>query len=417
MKIGFIGLGKLGFPCALAMSLKGHDVLGCDINPKLMNSEPRTYDETCEDGVTHMNSLLKSSTLRFGSVETVVDHADLLFVAVQTPHDARFEGITRLPQERVDFDYSHLVDAIKSISAAARTPKNVVIISTVLPGTMRNLVLPHASDHLKICYNPYFIAMGTAIRDFLHPEFILLGVHDPAAARALQAFYATICDAPIYCTGVENAELIKVAYNTYIGMKIVFANTLMEICHKMPNTDVDQVTGGLKMATRRLISTAYLDGGMGDGGGCHPRDNIALSWLARKIGLSYDWFDSVMVARERQTEWLADLMCSYDLPKGLLGYAFKAKTNICVGSPALLLANILEERGHQVFRYDPVVEGVEKDLSKMPPHVFLVGANHPQLEELNLPKGSVVIDPWRFVSVTAGVRLVPVGAPSHSVPQ
>lgn len=410
MKIGFIGLGKLGFPCALAMSLKGHDVVGYDINPELMNAQPRTYNETCEDGVTPMNTLLKSSTLRFNSLEAVVEHGELLFVAVQTPHDPRFEGISRLPEERVDFDYSYLVDAIKRISAAARTTKKVIVISTVLPGTMRNLILPAASDLLRICYNPYFIAMGTTIRDFLHPEFILLGVHDPETARTAKEFYATICDVPIYHTGIENAELIKVAYNTYIGMKIVFANTLMEICHKMPNTNVDQVTDGLKMATRRLVSTAYMEGGMGDGGGCHPRDNIALSWLARKLDLSYDWFDSVMVARERQTEWLADLMCSYDLPKGLIGYAFKAKTNICVGSPALLLAQILEERGHHVFRHDPVVEGATKNLSDLPPHVFLVGTNHPQFAKLTLPKGSVVIDPWRFVSVSEGVCLVPVGA-------
>jgi UDPglucose 6-dehydrogenase len=409
MRIGFIGLGKLGYPCALAIAAKGHDVLGYDINPKHMNNEPRPYNETCEDGVTHMNTILKASKLRFGSLEAVVDHSDLLFVAVQTPHDPRFEGTTRLPEERIDFDYSYLVDAIKNVSAVVKAPKKVIIISTVLPGTVRNHILPHASDLLRICYNPYFIAMGTTIRDFLNPEFILLGVHDPETARTAQEFYATICDAPVYCTGIENAELIKVAYNTYIGMKIVFANVIMEICHKMPNTDVDAVIGGLKMARRRLISTAYMDGGMGDGGGCHPRDNIALSWLARKSDLSYDWFESVMVARERQTEWLADLMCSYDLPKGLIGYAFKAKTNICVGSPALLLANILEERGHQVFRYDPVVENAEKDLSQLRPHVFLVGTNHPQFSQLTLPKGSVVIDPWRFVSVNDGVRLVPVG--------
>jgi UDPglucose 6-dehydrogenase len=409
MKIGFIGLGKLGFPCALAMAQKGHDVLGYDVKPELMNNHPRSYNETCEDGATPINTMLESSRLRFGSLQTVVEHSELLFVAVQTPHDPRFEGITRLPEERVDFDYRYLVDAIKNISAVVKTTKKVIIVSTVLPGTIRNHILPHASNRLSICYNPYFIAMGTTIRDFLHPEFILLGVHDAETARAAEAFYATICTAPVYCTGIENAELIKVAYNTYIGMKITFANVLMEICHKMPNTDVDAVIGGLKLARRRLISTAYMDGGMGDGGGCHPRDNIALSWLARKIDLSYDWFESVMLARERQTEWLADLMCSYQLPKGIIGYAFKANTNICVGSSALLLAHLLEERGYEVFRHDPVVEQEEKNLLQMPPHVFLVGTNHPQLAKLTLPKGSVVIDPWRFVSVNDGVHLVSVG--------
>ena len=150
--------------------------------------------------------------------------------------------------------------------------------------------------------------MGTTIRDYLNPEFVLLGVRDPDAANTLEAYYATLVKAKVYRTSIDNAELIKVAYNTFIGMKIVYSNVMMEICQKIPATDVDQVMQGIKLSTRRLISTAYLDGGMGDGGGCHPRDNIAMSWLARKLDLSYDWFESVMRAREAQATWLARLI-------------------------------------------------------------------------------------------------------------
>ena len=82
----------------------------------------------------------------------------------------------------------------------------------------------------------------------------------------------------------------------------------MEACHHLPNTNVDDVTNALKMANRRLISDAYMSGGMGDGGGCHPRDNIALSHLSQKLGLSYDWFEGIMMQREKQSEWLADLV-------------------------------------------------------------------------------------------------------------
>ena len=258
MKIGFIGLGKLGFPCALAMAAKGHDVLGYDINSANMSLEPRAYNEACDDGVTPMNTILQSSTLRFGSLQAVVAHGDILFVAVQTPHDARFEGITRLPDERVDFDYTYLVDAIKSISAAARTLKNVIIISTVLPGTIRNCVLPHVSDLLRLCYNPFFIAMGTTMRDFLHPEFVLGRRDHPICANHSKL----LCD-DHRCADLPYVDRKcradqKVAYNTYIGMKIVFANTLMEICHKTPGANVDDVTGALKAAHHRLISRRYL---------------------------------------------------------------------------------------------------------------------------------------------------------------
>ena len=114
--------------------------------------------------------------------------------------------------------------------------------------------MPAASPLLRLCYNPSFVAMGTTMCDFLHPEFVLLGADDPISAKALEAFYASITDAPIYSMTIESAEITKLAYNTYIGMKIVFANTVMEICHKIPGANVDDVTGALKTANHRLIS-------------------------------------------------------------------------------------------------------------------------------------------------------------------
>jgi UDPglucose 6-dehydrogenase len=193
-------------------------------------------------------------------------------------------------------------------------------------------------------------------------------------------------------------------------MKVVYANVMMEMCHKLPGTDVDQVMQGIKLSTRRLISAAYLDGGMGDGGGCHPRDNIAMSWLARKLNLSYDWFESVMSAREAQAAWLAQLMKNSSLPKGIIGYAFKAETNLCIGSAALLVENILREDGYDVFKYDPIVEGALRDLAILPPHVFLLGAKHSQFEDLRLSSGSILLDPWRFLKFAGeGVTIIPVG--------
>jgi UDPglucose 6-dehydrogenase len=145
MKIGFVGLGKLGYPCALAASIRGHDVMGYDIDPAVMNNDPKPYHETAVDGYTSINTLLDRSTIRFGSLPEVLRHSELMFVAVQTPHDARYEGITRLPEERVDFDYRYLISAMRSISEAVREPKIIVIISTVLPGTIRREILPHLS--------------------------------------------------------------------------------------------------------------------------------------------------------------------------------------------------------------------------------------------------------------------------------
>ncbi len=409
MKIGYIGLGKLGLPCALAVSLKGHDVVGYDIDPDKMQKDSFPHLESGPNGEPSIEPMLRSSNLRFGTLEDVVRHSEIIIVAVQTPHEKEYEGVTRLPDNRVDFDYSHLISCMRELSTAIDAlgeDKIVVVSSTVLPGTMRTKILPLVSDRLKLCYCPAFIAMGTTMRDFLHPEFILFGVHDTAAAEHAEAFYGSIVEAPFYRTSVENAELIKVAYNTFIGMKIVFANVLMEICHKSPGTDIDEVTNGLKLATKRIISPTYLSGGMGDGGGCHPRDNIALSWLARELDLSVDWFESVMVAREKQTEWLADLMQEIELPKVILGKAFKEGSNIATGSPSILLKNILEERGQEVLIYDPRIDGPPPSFEKS---VFLIGTKHPEFENFSFPDGSVVIDPWRYLPERPGVKIIRVG--------
>jgi UDPglucose 6-dehydrogenase len=410
MKVGFIGLGKLGLPCAVAIAAKNHEVMGYDINPDLMNRNPRQYRETGPDGISPFNPFLEKSTVTFGKLEEVADFSDIIFVAVQTPHEYRYEGITRIPPDRVDFNYEYLERAVKDLSAVIKKEKVVVVISTVLPGTLRRRILPLIHPKIKLCYNPFFIAMGTTMRDFLHPEFVLFGVHDEGAARTAESFYRTITDAPFYKTTLENAELIKVSYNTFIGMKIVFANTLMEICHRIPGTNVDEVTNALKLSHRRLISGSYLSGGMGDGGGCHPRDNIAMSWLARDLNLSYDFFEDLMTAREMQTEWLADLMCEYKLPKAILGYSFKPETSITVGSPALLLKNILEEKGEEVFLFDPFVDKETVDIYKLEPMVFLIGTKHSIFTEYLFPPCSIVIDPWRYIDKKqSDVEVIPVG--------
>lgn len=419
-KVGLVGLGKLGTPVALAMSLKGHDVMGYDLDTERMQKDRFPHREKGPNGEPSIEPLLRESQLKFGALQDVVRHAEIIFVAVQTPHAPLYEGVTRLPEERVDFDYRFLRSAIEDLSDAILEngeDKIVIVISTVLPGTTRREILPRINHHVKLCYNPFFIAMGTTIDDFIDPEFVLFGVSDEQAAQKAQEFYRTLHKKPFYQTSIENAELIKVAYNTFISMKICYANTLMEICHKIPGCDITQVTDAMALANDRLLSPRYLKGGMGDGGGCHPRDNIALSWLARQLNLSYDWFENLMICREKQTDWLADLIeeqhsrRSYMHKRvGIYGRAFKAATNLTVGSPATLLANLLKERGFEVHMYDPHV-----DLTPCPfdwPGVYFVATNHSEFADpaWRFPQGSIVIDPWRYIPKQAGVEVIPVGA-------
>jgi UDPglucose 6-dehydrogenase len=418
-KVGLVGLGKLGTPVALAMSLRGHDVIGYDIDEERMQKERFPHRERGPRGEPSIEPLLRQSTLRFGSLDQVVHHSEIIFVAVQTPHAPLFEGVTRLPAERQDFDYTWLRSAITDLSAAIERngeDRIVVVISTVLPGTIQREILPRVGPHLKLCYNPFFIAMGTTIDDFVNPEFVLFGVRDAEAADRAAQFYGTLHNKPFFRTSIENAELIKVAYNTFISMKICYANTLMEICHKTPGCDVDQVTNGLFLATDRLLSPRYLRGGMGDGGGCHPRDNIALSWLARKLKMSYDWFDHLMTCRERQTEWLAQLVEEHHRRRGygakivgIYGRAFKAGTNLTIGSAATLLGNILVERGWDVRMYDPHIDDGPCPFDW--PGVYFIATNHAEFAQpsWSYPADSVVLDPWRFIPERSDVAVVRIG--------
>ena len=416
MNIGFMGMGKLGLPVALAIEGKGHKVIGYDPSPEvqeIIKSKKLPYKEI------GAQDYLDKSKIEIKSVEEVVKHSDIIFVPIQTPHDPQFEGTTRIPDERKDFDYTYLKNGLVDLDIELEKQKKeavVVVISTVLPGTIRREIMPYLGDWTKLCYNPFFIAMGTVIEDFLRPEIILFGVDDEEAAKKAKKFYRTINHAPFYETTIENAELIKVTYNTYIGTKIAYVNTVMEMCHHLPNTNVDEVMNGLKMCNKRIISDNYLSGGMGDGGGCHPRDNIALSWLSDELGLRFNWFDNIMKQREVQTEWLADLIEEHSggLAINILGKSFKPQTNITTGSPSILLKNILEERGHAVFMWDPYIDESWEDMKKQygwdeEPQCYFIGTKHEDFINFSYEKDSIIIDPWRFIPDIYNCRVIRIG--------
>jgi UDPglucose 6-dehydrogenase len=402
MDVGFIGLGKLGLPVALAVESKGHRVYGYDVSPAVTDAINDRKLRYTEEGAA---ALLKKTALQLTSVADMVSKCDIIFCAVHTPHDPKYEGITPVPDEDADFDYRHLKDACAAVSSeATRQDKPVVmaVISTVLPGTIYRDIMPTLSDNVSIVYNPFFIAMGTAIQDFLHPEFVLLGVRRKEAAELVERFYKTITDAPVRRMSIPSAELTKVAYNTFISMKIGVVNTLMEICHKTPGASVNDVTDALKIATRRIVSPAYMTAGMGDGGGCHPRDNIAMSYLADKLKLSFNPFRALMKGRDAQAEWLAAITMKAakesNLPIVIMGRSFKPETNIETGSAALLVAHYIDG---DYKHYDRLLPGY--------PAVYLIATQHQQFAEEKFPIGSVVVDPFRYIPGSPGVRLIRIG--------
>lgn len=404
--VGWVGLGKLGGPCSAALAQYGnHTVYGYD--PVVENVETSGLD----------------AIYRLDSVEHVVDATDeVIFVAVQTPHVQRFDGARLLPTDVVpeDFEYGYLVNAVATIANAARRQRKnvtIVIISTVLPGTTSRELRPLLNDRTKLVYHPFFIAMGTVVQDYLNPEFLLLGTDDYAAAARVAELYEGIHEAQSRIMSIASAELTKVAYNTFISTKIVFANTIAQLADAT-GADVDEVTGALMNATERLISPRYLIAGMGDGGGCHPRDNIALSALAQQHGV-VDFMGGLNVAREEHARWLAGIAAHWAdlsrLPIVILGKAFKPGVDQTDGSPALLLADILEQAGIAFIHCDLHVDDNTSycDGALTERSVFFIATAHLEYTHLNFPFGSVVIDPFGMIPQRDGITLVTPGRKSR----
>ncbi len=404
---GFIGLGKLGLPVALAMEARGNRIAGYDVNPKIRNYLQEKKVPFQEEQV---QGLLGDTQLEIlDSIEEVVQKTDLIFCTVQTPHDPRFEGDKPLSKKRTDFDYSYLKKAVKGIALAAKKLNKkitLVVISTCLPGTYKREIKPLLTPNINYIYNPYFIAMGTVINDFYNPEFILIG-KDQGDVTPLTNFYKlTLGQQQVFITDITTAEGIKMLYNTFITSKIVFANTYGEMAHKL-GMNADHIYQAFSLSTNRINSPKYLKPGVGDGGACHIRDNIAMSYLAEKTGLSFNIFEGFLAAREEHMEWLASLAKneskSSGLPIVILGKAFKPETNIETGSSAILLANILKGKKVKFTHW-----GLDYP-KRLPKAVYILASQHNEYLTLEFPNGSVIIDPHRYINKRDGIKIISIG--------
>ncbi len=413
--IGWIGLGKLGLTCALTLVKHGgHRIVGYDPSPRPAQILRGEVPPPQEEGI---EALLAGADLTLaGSPAQVVASTDgVVFVAVQTPHSAAYGGEQPMPEEPRDFEYQHLVQAVRDLCRSAalqEKPITIAVISTCLPGTMNRLIRPLLNEWTTLVYNPAFIAMGTTIADYLNPEFVLLGADNPHHVEPVLDIHATVHDRLAQIMDIESAELTKVAYNVVISTKIVVANALMEICHKT-GADCDKVADALARATDRVVSPKYMRGGMGDGGHCHPRDLIAMSWLAQRLDLSTDVLGYMVRAREAQSGWLAGLVQQWSEQTGLevmiLGKAYKPGSDLTGGSPALLLAHQLKERGVLFYHRDPYTDGWFDGIDGEPSRVFVIATRHDVFPAYRFPPGSVVIDPHGYMPDQPGVTTIRVG--------
>ena len=365
MKVAFIGLGKLGMPCAEAVAKKGYDVTGYDIQSK--SSEFITIKDT---------------------IAKTIEDRDIIFIATPTPHQPGYDGRAPTSDKKVeDFDYTDVKSVLSQLNFLIKEEQTVVLISTVLPGTVRRELQPILTKNTLI-YNPYLIAMGTVGWDMINPDMVMIGFDtENAMARAkvdqLERFYASVCDNhPRQEIGTwEEAESMKIFYNTFISTKIALVNMVQDVAHKLGHMNVDRVTSALSKCTMRIISPRYMRAGMGDGGACHPRDNIALRWLAKELDLGYDLFEAIMTARERQAENMALAILKYGKNVCFSSDSYKPGTNLVDGSYSLLVQYYIEKHGGLL------VNGID--------NIVNVVVRVHESDKIIADNNTIIFDPWR----------------------
>jgi UDPglucose 6-dehydrogenase len=387
-RIGFIGLGNLGMPCAEVFA-EHYPTCGFDIN--------RVESDT----VTVYNSLGE-----------VVTNSDWIFIAVPTPHEKEYDGSTPTSHLPIrDFDYDIVKQVLHQINATADASKNIVLISTVLPGTTRR-EFDHLLENHNLIYNPYLIAMGSVKWDMVNPEMLIVGTetHDDPRREELISIYAPLMQNNPRIEGGtwEEAEAVKIFYNTYISAKIGIVNMIQDAAMKVGHMNAEVVASALGRSTMRLQSPQYMIPGMGDSGACHPRDNIALSHFAAQYDLGYDLFAAIMEAREEQAynmaRFISDTANEHDLPIVIHGKAYKPDVPYTIGSYSLLVGHYLENDFEQkVYYADPLT----CDNIVAPFQAVVLLAHNAEITYhytgsiaktpfyYDIPAGSVIIDPWR----------------------
>lgn len=402
MKIGFIGLGKLGLDCAEVMATK-HSVEGYDV-------VPRTSD----------------SVKVVGTIEEAVKDKEIVFVAVPTPHQREYDGsIPSAHLTPVDFKYDIVKDVLTEANKYMNKNQLLVLISTVLPGTTRREFVPLLTN-TRFAYNPYLIAMGSVKWDMVNPEMVMIGTEDGSEtgdAKLLTDFYKTIMENdPRYIVGTwDECECIKVFYNTFISAKIGLVNMIQDVAIKQGNINVDVVTDALAKSTMRIMGPKYMTAGMGDAGACHPRDNIALRYMAQNLDLGYDLFDSIMHAREIQAKNLAKCLveesASSGLPIVIHGKAYKPNVPYVDGSYSTLVGHYCEEMGKNVTYVDPLTGDTVPTSIKaviLLAHCAEITYDYADVEKsqqlyFDIEEGSIVVDPWRRFKTAKDIKVIHYG--------
>lgn len=358
MRMTVIGCGHLGVTHAASMAEIGHEVVGVDIDAakiETLNSGRAWFYEPDLDVM--LTRHIACGRLRFTSdFAEAGEFGEMHFLGVATPGMA----------DRDDYDLSQVFAAVRSLAPHLRHACVIVGKSTVSVGTTaatQELVrgLAPAGDDVTVAWNPEFLREGHAVQDTLRPDRIVIGVTSAKAEQKIREAYKPITDAgvPLVVTDPATCELVKGAANAFLSTKISFINAMADIC-EASGADVDQLADAIGLDPR--IGRAFLDAGVGYGGGCLPKDTRAFAARARELGVEgaaelLTSVDRINAGRRERVVEMTRKACGGDMVGqrvGVWGAAFKFGTDDVRDSPALDVAARLHSLGAMVTVYDPM---------------------------------------------------------------
>ena len=360
--IGIIGLGYVGQVLLASFSYHGYNVVGVDISDRVISAlrkgKPTIYEEKIKDYLQYAH---EEGYYTVSSDYDDLDSADLIFITVNT--NLNSDGYMDLSTLRCVAE--NLVPVLK------KSNHYVVLIvkSTVLPGTTRNIFIDFLSKETDLLFredfgvavNPEFLREGTAIYDLEQANFVVIGSEDKYSGDLVESFwrefYGVVGSKPTFVrTSIETAELTKLVFNAFLATKISFANMIADLCEKIPNTDVDGVMRIIGLDPR--ISPQFFGAGLGFGGSCLPKDLKALIKFGERRNVDMNLLKSVAKINERRVDWVINILKKYNVKKQqrvlVLGLSFKPRTNDVRGSIGIKIAKKLIAEGYTVSVYDPV---------------------------------------------------------------
>ena len=392
MRISVVGLGKLGAPLLAVLASRGFEVCGIDVDQRSVDAINARTAPVVEP---HLQELLTAHSERIRATtdwQAGIAGTDITCIIVPTPSGA--DGA---------FKNDFVLDAIEQIGSALRSKTGyhlVVVHSTTMPGSVDGPIREHLEAYsgrrvgsdLGLCYNPEFIALGNVVEGLLNPDFVLIGESDERAGDVLVDMCRRVVggSVPISRMNPVNAELTKISVNTYVTMKISFANMLGEICDNLAGADADIVTRAIGQDTR--IGGKYLKGGTGYGGPCFPRDTIAFAVAAQRANTDAVLATATHTVNQRQVDRLVKLVGKHADPGetvAVMGLSYKPGTNVIEESQGILLAAALMKAGYRVVVHDPAA--IDAARAVLGPNASFVA--EPE-EAISIASVVVIMVPW-----------------------